>query len=86
MDYLFLIAGFLLLIKGADWFVDGSAGVARRLRVPTLIIGMTIVAMGTSAPELAVSTAASFKGNNSIAISNVRPVPYFSRCQLKPLR
>ena len=49
MDYLFLIAGFLLLIKGADWFVDGSAGVARRLRVPTLIIGMTIVAMGTSA-------------------------------------
>lgn len=71
MDYLFLIAGFLLLIKGADWFVDGSAGVARRFRVPTLIIGMTIVAMGTSAPELAVSTAASFKGNNSIAISNV---------------
>lgn len=71
MDYLLLIAGFLLLIKGADWFVDGSAGVARRLKVPTLIIGMTIVAMGTSAPELAVSTAASFKGNNSIAISNV---------------
>lgn len=71
MDYLLLIAGFVLLIKGADWFVDGSASVAKRLRVPTLIIGMTIVAMGTSAPELAVSTAAAFKGSNEIAISNV---------------
>lgn len=71
MNYLLLAVGFVLLIKGADWFVDGSASVARRLRIPTLIIGMTIVAMGTSAPELAVSTAASLKGNNSIAISNV---------------
>ena len=71
MDYILLIVGFVLLIKGADWFVDGSASVAKRLRVPTLIIGMTIVAMGTSAPELAVSTAASLKGSNSIAISNV---------------
>lgn len=71
MDYLLLIVGFVLLIKGADWFVDGSASVAKRLRVPTLIIGMTIVAMGTSAPELAVSTAASLKGSNAIAISNV---------------
>lgn len=71
MNYLLLVIGFVLLIKGADWFVDGSASVARRLRIPTLIIGMTIVAMGTSAPELAVSTAASLKGNNSIAISNV---------------
>lgn len=71
MNYLLLIAGFILLIKGADYFVEGSASVARRFRIPTLIIGMTIVAMGTSAPELAVSTAASLKGNNSIAISNV---------------
>lgn len=71
MNYFLLIAGFLLLIKGADCFVEGSASVARRFRIPTLIIGMTIVAMGTSAPELAVSTAASLKGNNSIAISNV---------------
>lgn len=71
MDYLLLIIGFVLLIKGADWFVDGSSSVAKRLRVPTLIIGMTIVAMGTSAPELAVSTAASLKGSNEIAISNV---------------
>ena len=48
LDVVVLIVGFVLLIKGADWFVDGSASVAKRLRVPTLIIGMTIVAMGTS--------------------------------------
>lgn len=71
MNYILLVVGFLLLIKGADWFVDGSASVAKRLKVPTFIIGMTIVAMGTSAPELAVSTAASLKGSNAIAISNV---------------
>lgn len=71
LDVVVLIVGFVLLIKGADWFVDGSASVAKRLRVPTLIIGMTIVAMGTSAPECAVSIAASLKGNNSMAISNV---------------
>lgn len=71
LDVLVLIVGFVLLIKGADWFVDGSASVAKKLRVPTLIIGMTIVAMGTSAPECAVSLAASLKGNNSMAISNV---------------
>lgn len=70
MDYFLLVAGFVLLIKGADLFVDGSSSVAKRMRVPTLIIGMTIVAMGTSAPELAVSTAASLKGDNAIAISN----------------
>ena len=61
MDYILLIVGFALLIKGADWFVDGSSSVAKRLKVPTLIIGMTIVAMGTSAPELAVSTSAALK-------------------------
>lgn len=71
MDYLLLIVGFVLLIKGADWFVDGSSSVAKRLRVSTMIIGLTIVAMGTSAPELAVSTAAALKGSNTIAISNV---------------
>ena len=71
MDYILLIVGFALLIKGADWFVDGSSSVAKRLKVPTLIIGMTIVAMGTSAPELAVSTSAALKGSNEIAISNV---------------
>ncbi len=71
LDYVFLIVGFALLIKGADFFVDGSASVARKLRIPTMIIGMTIVAMGTSAPECAVSVAASLKGSNTMAISNV---------------
>ena len=71
LDYVFLIVGFVLLIKGADFFVDGSASVARKLRIPTMIIGMTIVAMGTSAPECAVSVAASLKGSNTMAISNV---------------
>lgn len=71
LDYVLLIVGFVLLIKGADFFVDGSASVAKKLRVPTMIIGMTIVAMGTSAPECAVSIAASVKGSNTMAISNV---------------
>lgn len=71
LDYILLIVGFILLIKGADFFVDGSASVAKKLRIPTMIIGMTIVAMGTSALECAVSIAASIKGSNTIAISNV---------------
>ncbi len=71
MDYVLLVVGFVLLIKGADFFVDGSASVAKKLRVPSMIIGMTIVAMGTSAPECAVSIAASLKGSNTMAISNV---------------
>lgn len=71
LNYLFLVTGFALLIKGADFFVDGSAGVAHKLRIPTMIIGLTIVAMGTSAPECAVSIAAALKGSNTMAISNV---------------
>lgn len=70
VTYLWLIVGFILLIKGADYFVEGSAGIAKLFRIPSMIIGMTIVAMGTSAPECAVSTVASIKGNNGIAISN----------------
>ena len=66
-----LLIGFVFLIKGADFFVDGASSVAKRLRVPTLIIGMTIVAMGTSLPELSVSVAASMAGSNTLAISNV---------------
>ncbi len=66
-----LLVGFVLLIKGADFFVDGSAALARRFRVPGVIIGLTIVAMGTSAPELAVSTSAAINGSNEIALSNV---------------
>lgn len=70
-SYVCLIVGFILLIKGADFFVEGSASVAKKLHVPTMIIGLTIVAMGTSAPECAVSISASLKGSNAMAISNV---------------
>lgn len=71
IDFLVLIIGFAALIKGADWFVDGSAGLARIFKVPGVIIGLTVVAMGTSAPELAVSSAAAIAGSNEIALSNV---------------
>ena len=66
-----LVVGFVLLIKGADFFVEGSSSVAKRLRVPSIIIGLTIIAMGTSLPELAVSVTASISGNNALAVSNV---------------
>ena len=69
--FLLLIGGFVLLIKGADFFVEGSASIARKLRVPSLIVGMTIVAMGTSLPECSVSINASLTGENSLAVSNV---------------
>ena len=71
LNILLLVAGFAALIKGADFFVDGSAALARTFKVPGVIIGLTIVAMGTSAPELAVSTSAAIEGSNEIAISNV---------------
>ena len=69
--FLFLVAGFILLIKGADFFVDGSSSIAKKFKVPSIIIGLTIVAMGTSLPETAVSVTASLAGRNSLAISNV---------------
>ena len=68
---LLLIVGFFLLIKGADCFVEGSSSIAKRLKVPSIIIGLTIVAMGTSLPETAVSVTASMVNNNALAISNV---------------
>ena len=71
MNYIFLIIGFLLLIKGADLFVDGASKIAKKLGVPTVIIGLTIVSLGTSAPELAVSISASLKGSNDITFGNV---------------
>ena len=71
LNILILVAGFAALIKGADFFVDGSASLARIFRVPAMIVGLTIVAMGTSAPELAVSTVAAVEGSNEIAFSNV---------------
>ena len=66
-----LLVGFVLLIKGADFFVEGSSAVAKKLRIPSIIVGLTIVAMGTSLPELAVSVTAALAGNNEIAVSNV---------------
>ena len=71
MEYLLLLIGFVLLIKGADFFVDGSSSLARIMKVPSVIIGLTIVAMGTSAPEASVSVNAALAGSNDIAISNV---------------
>ena len=71
LNVLILAAGFVALIKGADIFVDGSAALARVFRVPAMIIGLTVVALGTSAPELAVSTVAAIEGSNEIAVSNV---------------
>lgn len=66
-----LALGFLMLVKGADWFVDGSSGIADRMGVPQLVIGLTIVAMGTSAPEAAVSITAALKGSAEITIGNI---------------
>ena len=66
-----VIIGFVLLVKGADFFVEGSGSVAKKFNIPVFIIGMTIVAMGTSAPECAVSISASVRGINGMAISNV---------------
>ena len=71
MEYLLLIIGFALLVKGADFFVEGSSSLAKILKVPSVIIGLTIVAMGTSAPEASVSINAALSGNNDIAISNI---------------
>ncbi len=71
VNVLILLAGFAALIKGADCFVDGSSALARKFKVSGLIIGLTIVAFGTSAPELAVSTSAALQGANEIALSNV---------------
>ncbi len=75
MDYVlnlfFLVFGFVLLIKGADLFVDGSSSVAKLLKIPPVIIGLTIVSIGTSLPEAAVSISASFKGEYNLSIANV---------------
>ena len=70
-NIVFLLIGFVLLIKGADYFVDGSSSVARLLGIPGFVIGLTVVAMGTSAPEAAVSITAGVSGSNAIAISNI---------------
>lgn len=71
MEYLLLIVGFVLLIKGADFFVEGSSSVAKIMHIPSIIIGLTVVAFGTSMPELSVSFSASLQGANELAVGNV---------------
>ena len=71
LQFLLLILGFVMLIKGADWFVDGVAGIAERFGIPQIVIGLTIVAMGTSAPEAAVSVNAALSGSADITIGNI---------------
>ena len=71
LQIVFLALGFFLLVKGADWFVDGASGMARKLGIPQLVIGLTIVAMGTSLPEAAVSISAALRGNAEITIGNI---------------
>lgn len=71
MEYLLLVIGFILLIKGADVFVDGASKIARKIGIPSIIVGLTIVSIGTSAPELAISIISALDGNSGIAIGNV---------------
>ena len=71
LQLLLLALGFFMLVKGADWFVDGACWVAEKFRIPQLIIGLTIVAMGTSAPEAAVSLTSAAKGVADITIGNI---------------
>ena len=71
IQFVLLVVGFVMLVKGADWFVEGAAGIADRFGIPQLVIGLTIVAMGTSAPEAAISITSALKGNAGITIGNV---------------
>ncbi|MGL6105976.1 calcium/sodium antiporter [Romboutsia sp.] len=71
MNYILLVVGFILLVKGADYFIDGSANIARYFNIPSLVIGLTLVTFGTNVPEAAVSITASSFGETGIAIGNV---------------
>ena len=71
LPYLLLILGFIFLIKGADLFVDGSSSIAKHMKIPSVIVGLTIVAMGTSAPEASVSITAALAGNSDISLGNI---------------
>ncbi|TVR44617.1 MAG: sodium:calcium antiporter [Bacteroidia bacterium] len=71
LTYILFVAGFILLVYGANWLVDGAASIARRYHISNVVIGMTIVALGTSAPELVVNLVASFKGTADVALGNV---------------
>lgn len=71
VQLLLLVIGFVMLVKGADWFVDGASNIAAKFKIPQLVIGLTIVAMGTSAPEAAVSITAALQGSADITIGNI---------------
>ena len=71
LQLLLLTVGFVMLVKGSDWFVDGAAGIAAKFHIPQIIIGLTIVAMGTSAPEAAVSITAAMGGSADITVGNI---------------
>ena len=78
MSFILLIVGFFLLIKGADLFVEGAASIAKKFNVPAMVIGLTIVAMGTSAPEAAVSITSSLAGQNDMSVANVIGSNFFN--------
>ena len=78
MSFILLLIGFVLLIKGADIFVDGASGIARKFNIPSMIIGLTIVAMGTSAPEAAVSITSALAGENDMSVANVVGSNFFN--------
>lgn len=78
MSFIILIIGFFFLIKGADLFVDGAASIARKFNIPSMVIGLTIVAMGTSAPEAAVSITSSLSGQNDMSVANVVGSNFFN--------
>lgn len=78
MSFLILVIGFFFLIKGADLFVEGASSIAKKLNVPSMVIGLTIVAMGTSAPEAAVSITSSLAGQNDMSVANVVGSNFFN--------
>ena len=78
MAYLLVLIGFAILIKGADIFVEGASSIAKRFHIPEMIIGLTIVAMGTSAPEAAVSITSSLAGQNDMSVANVVGSNFFN--------
>ena len=71
ISLILLVVGFILLIKGADWFVDGASSLAANFKVPKMIIALTIVAFGTSAPELAISMNSMIAGNTEMVLGNI---------------
>ena len=71
VPYVLLVLGFLFLVKGADLFVDGSSSIAKHMKIPSVIVGLKIVAMGTSAPEASVSITAAISGNSDISLGNI---------------